>query len=133
MTGLARLREAAENATPGPWEVTAWDEETDEGEEGCHIIGMGTYLESRGAFQPQHRIRYEHGLYPEDDEQYDEAQANAVFVAAFNPQVALALVEAFGFADHHESCESGVITGSSCSCGWDATRARLLSLLGEDA
>lgn len=107
MTGLDRLREAAENATPGPWEH---EEPIDR-----IIIRYDPPITGDG------RVELLRASYSQD----------AVFVAAFNPQVALALVKAYEYAGHWPICPAP--SGGPCKCGWDKVRARLLSLLGEDA
>ena len=69
--------------TKGPWEIK-YDEEY-----GNHTIRMGTALENRGNFEPQHEIRYEHGCWVDEDEgeeypgnrQAREAKANALLIA----------------------------------------------------
>jgi len=70
--------------TKGPWEIE-YDEEY-----GNHTIRMGTALESRGNFEPQHEIGYEHGCWFDEDEveeypgnrQAREAKANALLIAS---------------------------------------------------
>lgn len=64
--------------TPGPWRLSYDDDD------GAHVIEMGP--ESRGSWQSQHRIEYEHGLYPDEERpkvraQFDEAEANARLIA----------------------------------------------------
>ncbi|EGO63547.1 hypothetical protein [Acetonema longum] len=46
-----------------------------------HVLRMGTALVSRASYETQHIINYDHNLYPEDGEQFDEAKANAQFIA----------------------------------------------------
>jgi len=70
--------------TKGPWEIE-YDEEY-----GNHTVRMGTALESRGNFEPQHEIGYEHGCWFDEDEgeeypgnrQAREAKANALLIAS---------------------------------------------------
>jgi len=70
--------------TKGPWEIE-YDEEY-----GNHTIRMGTALENRGNFEPQHEIGYEHGCWVDEDEgeeypgnrQAKEARANALLIAS---------------------------------------------------
>jgi len=62
--------------TPGPWGVE-YEEDL-----GRHTISMATALQTPGHYSAQHIIEYDHGLYPEDGKQYDEAEANARLIAA---------------------------------------------------
>lgn len=80
--------------TEGPWEV-----ECDE-EYGNHTIRMGTAIEDRGSFEPQHVVEYEHGCWFDKDSEEDcpankqarEAEANANLMAA-SPDMYKALSE----------------------------------------
>jgi hypothetical protein len=77
---VARIREKVAAATPGPWEFSL----TEDGD--SHVILMATALENRGNHESHHAIHYEHGLYPDEDEQpmaaqFREAEANAELVA----------------------------------------------------
>jgi len=71
---------SALKATPGPWKVTeAGDAE--------YLIRMGTYLVKGGRKAPHHEISYAHGIYVDDDypeaqDEYEEATANAQLIAA---------------------------------------------------
>lgn len=70
--------------TKGPWKIE-YDEEY-----GTHTIRMGSALENKGNFEPQHEIEYEHGCWFEEDEEEDypanrqaaEAEANARLIAS---------------------------------------------------
>lgn len=66
--------------TPGPWELT----EADDAE---YLIRMGTHLVRGGRKAPHHEISYAHGIYVDDDypeaqDEYAEATANARLIAA---------------------------------------------------
>ena len=50
--------------------------------DGAHIISMCTASQNPNDYEPQHLIEYTHGLYPEDKQQFDEAEANATLIAA---------------------------------------------------
>jgi hypothetical protein len=61
--------------TPRPWTV----EESDDG----HEIRMASRSKTPGYYQPQHCVRWDHGLDWEDDaKQYAEAVANVHLMAA---------------------------------------------------
>jgi hypothetical protein len=60
-----------------PWKVSFQEDEDG------HVIRMGTALDRKErGHQVQHVVRYNHGLYPEDGEQWDEAVAIANLIAA---------------------------------------------------
>lgn len=61
--------------TKGPWKLVF-----SEGD--GHVISMGTRINSKGCYKSHHIIEYDHCLYPEDGEQFQEADANAHLVAA---------------------------------------------------
>lgn len=56
-------------------------------DEATHYIVMGTALVNRGRYSSHHMIKYDHGLFPEDDKggQFSEATATAtLIVEAYN-------------------------------------------------
>lgn len=61
--------------TPGPWECV-WSE--DDG----HVIRMSSALGGANGYESHHCIEYQHGLYPDDGDQFKEAKANARLIAA---------------------------------------------------
>lgn len=77
-TNDIRLPETTESQArdqiPRDWRVHA--------EHGAHIIRMGTALEDPAIHAAHHIIEWEHGLYPEDGGQYEEADAIARLIAA---------------------------------------------------
>lgn len=102
---LDQLREKAENATPGPWVL-----DTEE----CSVVVW------RG------------GLPVFVAETWEQQDSD--FVAAFNPEVALAFVE---YVQAHQEAGEAIRAGTSASDlvrtakRFNAAEARLLSLLGE--
>lgn len=80
--------------TPKPWHVEY------DGDWGEHVIRMASSLESPNAYEPQHAIKYSHGLRPEDGDQFAEAEAIARLIAAAPPMYeALEVLEEAFVAD----------------------------------
>lgn len=50
-------------------------------DEGAHVILMGTALKDPYEHEVQHKIKWEHCLYPSDGDQWKEADANAKLMA----------------------------------------------------
>lgn len=64
--------------TPGPWEL-----EYDDGDcAGTFTLGMATYLDNPGCYSPVHSITLYDQMWPEDGDQFAEAQANAQLIAS---------------------------------------------------
>jgi hypothetical protein len=66
--------------TPGPWK---WKYD---GEYGTHKIMMGTRIKSSSRYQSHHEIEHNHCIYPEDGEQFTEAEANISLMCA-SPEI----------------------------------------------
>lgn len=96
--------------TKGPWEVE-YDEEY-----GNHTIRMGTAVEDRGSYEPQHVVEYEHGCWPEEDEEDDypankqarEAEANAYLMAA-SPEMYEALKDCENYLCEMSSVDADLL------------------------
>jgi hypothetical protein len=71
---IKEIRDRLEKATQGEWDLETEDC-------GIRVIRMGTAIANRGKYETQHIINYEHELYPEDGEQFKEAEANAALIA----------------------------------------------------
>lgn len=72
---LDAVQRLCDEATPGEW--ATWFEDAED----CQMIGMAEASDpDAGHWEPQHRIEYAEGLYPEDGHQYVEAVANAAFI-----------------------------------------------------
>ena len=67
------IEKVLKTATPGPWEF----DESDDG----HEIRMGEAISSPYMYSSHLVIEYNHGVYPEDGKQYEEAEANAQLIA----------------------------------------------------
>src|SRR4051812_33377396 len=66
--------------TPGPWEFTLDDDGMTSGV--TFVIRMGSHLGGANGWEPQHRIEYEVSSKEESPEQFEEAKANAILIAA---------------------------------------------------
>lgn len=131
MTPLDRLREKAENATPGPWAE--------------HVADCDSFMSTFYIGKPNQ----EWPLKPEEVVcitgcngcQYGQMRdEDSTFIVAFNPQVALALVE---YVQAHRKLQRAAARMGSdyldtadyrdCLVAFHDAEARLFSLLGEDA
>jgi len=83
--------------TAGPWEVE-YDEDNL-----AHVIRMATAIETNGwRYQVQHQVEFSHGL-DSTDEQFEEAEANAVLMAA-SPDLFEALQAMLTIDDWTDEC-----------------------------